>query len=81
MTLTPEGEEFIGYAKNILSQLDDIEMMYKAGIPAKQTFSISVPRASYIADAFAKFSNCIGNGSAEIYYMETNSDRAIKNIL
>lgn len=81
MTLTPEGEEFIGYAQNILRQLDDIEVMYKSEVPAKQSFSISVPRASYIADAFAKFSNCIGEGSANIYYKETNADRAIKNIL
>lgn len=81
MTLTPEGEEFIGYAKNILRQLDEIEMMYKSELPAKQTFSVSVPRASYIADAFARFSNCIDKGTAEIYYHETNSNRAIKNIL
>ena len=81
MVLTPEGEEFMGYANNILHQLDEIETMYKTGIPAKQTFSVSVPRASYIADAFARFSNCIDKGSAEIYYQETNSNRAIKNIL
>ena len=81
MVLTPEGEEFMGYAKTILRQLDEIEAMYKTGIPAKQTFSVSVPRASYIADAFARFSNCIGKDSAEIYYHETNSSRAIKNIL
>lgn len=81
MILTPEGEEFIGYAESILRQLNDIEKMYKAGLPPKQMFSISVPRASYIADAFASFSDSIDEGSAEIYYQETNSDAAIKNIL
>ncbi len=81
MTLTPDGEEFIGYASNILDQLDGIEMMYKAGIPARQIFSISVPRATYIADAFAEFSGSIGKDSAEIYYMETNSANTIKNLL
>ena len=35
MTLTPDGEEFIRYASDILERLDDIEMMYKAGIPAR----------------------------------------------
>ena len=81
MTLTPKGEEFMGYAKNILSQLDELETMYKSELPAKQTFSVSVPRASYIADAFSKFTNCIDKGSAEIYYQETNSHNAIKTIL
>ena len=27
MCLTPEGEEFIGYAQKILSQIDDLEKM------------------------------------------------------
>ena len=81
MTLTPDGEEFIRYASDILERLDDIEMMYKAGIPARQVFSISVPRASYIADAFAEFSRHLGEDSAEIYYMETNANKVIKNIV
>ena len=81
MFLTPEGEEFIGYAKNILNQIDDVERLYKAGMPVKQKFSISVPRASYISDAFARFSKNIHADSAEIFYKETNSSRAIQNIL
>ena len=28
MVLTPEGEEFIGFAKNILKQIDDVEKLY-----------------------------------------------------
>ena len=56
MTLTPEGEEFIGYARKILDQIDDVESIYRKGVPKKQKFSISVPRASYISEAFAEFS-------------------------
>lgn len=81
MSLTPEGEEFINYAKNILRQMDELELMYKSGWPIKQKFSISVPRASYISDAFARFSLNIDKSSAEIFYNETNSSNAIKNIL
>ena len=54
MDLTPEGEEFINYAQNILKQIDEVEMLYKQGAPNKQKFSISVPRACYISDAFAE---------------------------
>ena len=81
MTLTPEGEEFIGYAKVILDQINDVEQMYKDGFPKKQKFSVSVPRASYISDAFAKFSLSIDVDPAEIFYKETNASRAIRNIL
>lgn len=81
MHLTPEGEDFIGYAKKALAQMDEIERMYKGGSLPRQRFSISVPRASYISDAFAKFTRCLDSGPAEIYYMETNASEAIRNIL
>ena len=81
MVLTSEGKKFIDYAEKILRQLDEVESMYKTEIPAKQTFSISVPRAGYIADAFAAFSNCIETESSEIYYQETTTNRAVRNIL
>lgn len=81
MVLTPEGADFIRYAQKILSQIDDIERMYKGGTPVKQRFSISVPRACYISSAFAKFSRSISGEPAELFYKETNSYRAIKNIL
>ena len=81
MELTPEGEEFVSYAKNILRQIDEVEMIYKHGAPAKQKFSISVPRACYISEAFAEFSKCLADDPAEIFYKETNSQRTINNVL
>lgn len=81
MVLTPQGEEFIGYAKKILSQIDDVENMYKAGRPLKQRFSISVPRACYISEAFARFSTSLSAEPAELMYKETNSSRTLNNIL
>lgn len=81
MVMTPAGEEFINYAKNILKQIDEVELIYKQGSPKKQKFSISVPRACYISDAFAHFSKHIEDGMAEIFYKETNSQRTINNVL
>lgn len=81
MFLTPEGEEFIDYAKAILKQIEDVEMLYKNNSSKKQKFSISVPRACYISDAFAQFSKSLKKDAAEIFYKETNSQRTINNIL
>ena len=81
MVLTPEGEEFINYAKGILNQIEQVEMLYKGGASKKQRFSISVPRACYISEAFAKFSKTIGKDAVELFYKETNSQRTIHNIL
>lgn len=81
MVLTSEGEEFVNSAKEILGQIDEMEKFYKSGSPKKQKFSISVPRASYIADAFAEFSKSLTKDAAEIFYKETNSQRVIQNVL
>lgn len=81
MFLTPEGENFIGYAKNILRQIEQVEDIYKNGAVKKQKFSISVPRACYISEAFAQFSKSLSFDPAEIFYKETNSQRTINNIL
>jgi DNA-binding transcriptional LysR family regulator len=79
---TPQGEEFLGYARKILAQVDEIEAMYRNDKQFMQKFSISVPRASYISCAFTEFSKKLDpNKSAEIFYRETNSMRAISNII
>ncbi len=82
MVPTPQGEEFLHYAKKILSEVDIIENLYKNGGIKKAVFSISVPRTSYIAYAFANFSKKAEQyEKTELFYKETNALRAIKNIL
>ncbi len=81
MVLTPSGEEFINYAQSILKQIEEVELLYRQGSPKKQKFSVSVPRACYISDAFARFSRSISDDPAEIFYKETNSQRTINNVL
>ena len=82
MTLTADGEQFVSRARKILENVDELETMYKEERPGKQLFSISVPRASYISDAFASFSlHLKEEEEAEIFYHETNALQAVKNIL
>lgn len=81
MSLTVEGEEFIGYAKGIIDHIEQVDNIYKTGAAKKQRFSISVPRACYISEAFAEFSKSIPDINVEIFYKETNSQRTISNIL
>ncbi len=81
MTLTPDGEEFINFAKSILSQIEQVERYYRDNSAKKQTFSVSVPRACYISEAFAEFSKMLTKDPAEIFYKETNSQGTIRNIL
>lgn len=79
---TPDGELFIRYAKKALKQIDDIETIFKEGSNSKQQFSVAVPRASYVAEAFAEFSKRIDhNSETELFYKETNAYRVLNNVL
>lgn len=80
--VTPKGEEFLKYANSILKQVDTVEQMFKNDFSDKKKFSVSVPRASYICEAFSSFSKSLpSDGGFEVFYKETNSLRAIRNIL
>lgn len=82
MFLTPDGELFVRYAKNALKQIDDIESLFKNGSAAKKQFSVSVPKAGYIDDAFVNFTKRIDRISeTDILYNETGFSRVIKNII
>jgi DNA-binding transcriptional LysR family regulator len=82
ITITPQGDEFLVYARNILSQVDEIEAMYKSDKSIKQRFSICVPRATYISAAFTTFVKQVDQTkSVEFFYKETNSIRTIRSIL
>lgn len=79
---TAQGEEFLNYARNILSQVSKVESIYRDSKHHIKRFSISVPRASYISQAFVNFVDKIDNAeNFEFTFKETNSMRAINNIL
>jgi len=81
MEITPDGEVFLKYAKNILGQIDSLENLFKNDTSRKKRFSISVPRASYISEAFAAFSDRLTNECGiEAFYKETNSMGVIKSV-
>ena len=80
---TPQGEEFLQYARKALSQVDEIERIYQAGAAEKSKlrFSLSGPRASYVSCAFTEFVNKLPpDAGMEVFYNETNPMRVITNI-
>ena len=83
MQVTDEGEEFLERAKKILRRIEELEDIYSGDNEKKaQSFSVSVPRSSYMSYAFTRFAAAIDNNRpAELFYKETNSSRAITNIL
>lgn len=81
MVVTAEGAKFLTHAKLILKQIEDVENIYNKNKGEKVRFSISVPRASYISEAFTNFSTKYKEEAVEMHYRETNSLRAIDGII
>lgn len=82
MSVTPHGEKLLLHAERLLKQVDELESLFSAEINKTLQFSISVPRASYISRAFTRFSLQLNSAErSKVYYSETNSMRAIDNIL
>lgn len=82
ISITPDGEEFLQYAKRIIAQVDEMEELYTNGRQNRKRFSVSGPRASYIGAAFTEFASSLdADEPADIYYKETNSMRTITNVV
>ncbi len=78
---TKKGAEFLNYARNILSQVKEMESLYQPADPYKQIFDISVPRASYVSFAFTELIKSMDQSKEiNVNYRETNSLRAISNV-
>ena len=79
---TEKGGEFLGYAKAVLDQFDEMVSLYKPKVDDGVRFSISVPRATYITKAFSNFVSLLDTDKEiSINFKETNSMDAINNIL
>lgn len=82
VTPTSRGEEFLTYAKAILQEVNRLEEHYQNIKSTRKNFSISVPRFSYTSLVFSQFIDEMnGEDNFEVYYKETNSLRAINNIM
>ncbi len=79
---TEKGGEFLGYAKAILQQFDEMVLLYTGKPDNTIKFSISVPRASYITTAFSNFVSMLdADKDISINFKETNSMDAVNNII
>ena len=80
VVVTQDGQHFLTKAKNILAQVEDLESSYLS-YDKKQIFQISVPRGSYITNAFVEFVKQLDlNENLSINFCETDSKGAIRNI-
>ena len=81
IVVTPDGEEFIRHARDIVAKMENMENFYRVRQPITRRFSICVPRSGYISDAFVRFSNTLEGSGYELYYKETDTYSAIREVI
>lgn len=64
ITVTAEGSEFLGYARQVVEQTELLEEKYMGGKPPRVRFSVSTQHYSFAVDAFVEL---IKENNAEEY--------------
>ncbi|MFV0380930.1 MAG: LysR family transcriptional regulator [Breznakia sp.] len=79
---TRRGEEFLVHARAIVNQMQKITQLSKTNDDRIQRFSISIPRGSYISNAFTYFLSELDiEKGYQIDMVETNSMQTIQNVI
>ena len=79
---TEKGKEFLNYARSILSQVDELESLYRRPDKEPVRFTVSVPRATYASVAFAEFALRFQNEKQlELSMKETSSLGAVNDVV
>ncbi len=78
---TDQGVKFLGYAKQVLMQIDNMEAIHSPEKCKNNKLRISVPRTGYISKAFSEYiAEERNSDDMEVYFCETNSLRSIENV-
>ena len=77
---TNEGEEFLGYARQVLQQVGLIEEKYLDGKQLKQIFSVSAQHYSFAVNAFVDVIQTFGNQSYDFTLRETQTFEIIQDV-
>lgn len=78
--LTPEGEEFIGYARQVLGQYELIESKYITKENTKKKFAVSMQHYTFAVDAFVEMVKEFGMDLYEFEIHETRTYDVIEAV-
>jgi DNA-binding transcriptional LysR family regulator len=79
---TEKGLEFLASARKILNEMENIKTLTDEENPERQNFSVSIPRASYIAEGFTRFAGELDtNREINVNIHETNSMETIRSVV
>ena len=77
---TPEGEEFLGYARQLLNQYELMEDRFIRRTRVKKKFSVSMQHYSFAVKAFVELVKQYGMDEYEFAVYETKTGEVISNV-
>ena len=80
IALTPQGEEFIGYARQVVEQYELMEQKYITGEQQKKHFAVSAQHYSFAVDAFVQMVKTFGMDEYDFAMYETRTYDVIQDV-
>lgn len=80
ISVTPEGEEFLGYARQVVEQYELMESKYISKKPSKKKFSVSTQHYTFAVDAFVEMVKQFGMDEYEFAIHETKTYSVIEDV-
>ena len=80
IVITPEGEEFLGYARQMLDHYRLIEERYVDNAAVKKKFSVSMQHYTFAVEAFIQMAKAFGMDEYEFAVHETKTSEVIDNV-
>lgn len=78
--LTPDGDEFLGYARQVLEQTNLIDERYRGKSKGKQRFFVSAQHYSFVVEAFVCLLKEYGGDKYEFHMRETQTYDIIDDV-
>lgn len=78
--ITPAGEEFLGYARQMLDQYRLIEERYVEQKTVRKKFSVSMQHYTFAVEAFIRMAKSFGMDEYEFAIHETKTSEVIENV-
>lgn len=80
VSITPDGIEFLGYARQVVEQYQLVENRYIEKVNIKKKFSVSMQHYSFAVDAFVKMVKQFGMDEYEFAVHETKTHEVIEDV-
>ena len=80
VTLTPEGEVFLGYARQVIEQMALIEETYQGKQGIRHQFCVSAQHYSFVVEAFVELLQQYGGEEYDFRIRETETYQIIEDV-